>query len=32
VGTDADLFLVPESETPPQDGIGALLRYAVPGA
>jgi hypothetical protein len=32
VGTDAGLFLVPEGEAPLQDGIGALLRYAAPGA
>jgi hypothetical protein len=31
-GTDASLFLVPPGDTPPQDGIGALLRYAVPNA
>ncbi len=32
IGTDAELFLMPAGETPPQDGIGALLRYAVPNA
>lgn len=31
-GTDAALFLVPAGKTPPQDGIGALLRYAAPTA
>jgi hypothetical protein len=35
VGTDAELFLVPDGEAPPgqpalRDDIGALLRYAVP--
>jgi hypothetical protein len=31
-GTDAALHFVPDGEQPPRDGIGALLRYAVPGA
>jgi hypothetical protein len=31
-GTDAALYFVPEGEQPPRDGIGALLRYAAPGA
>lgn len=31
-GTDARLFIVPPGEAPLRDGIGALLRFAVPGA
>ncbi len=31
-GTDAALFLVPAGSAPPQDGIGARLRYAAPTA
>lgn len=29
--TDAELHLVPDGEQPPRHGIGALLRYPVPG-
>jgi len=31
-GTDARLFIVPPGEAPLRDDIGALLRFAVPGA
>ncbi len=32
VARAAALYFVPDGEQPPRDGIGALLRYAVPGA
>lgn len=31
-GTDAELHLVPEGEDPPDEGLGATLRYADPAA
>jgi release factor family 2 len=30
-GTDAELHFIPDGERPPRHGIGALLRYPVPG-
>jgi hypothetical protein len=31
-GTDAGIYFVPADEAPPREDIGALLRYAAPGA